>query len=120
MIVNKREPGFAYTVGAAEAFDKLFERERVQSLKELIDGDRQREGMIEAVIILSYWHEKKRACEEEGYIEEPLLREELLLLPMGEFSALFGEAMEAMNRDMRRTVETADGAKKNRESGASP
>lgn len=120
MIVNKREPGFSYTVGAAEDFEKLFEQEGVQGIKELIDGPRQREGMIQTVLILSAWNEKKRALETDGYIEEPLLREELLMLPMGEFAALFGEAMEAMNRDMRRTVQTADPAKKNEGDAASP
>ena len=120
MIVNRREPGFAYTVGAAEEFDRLFEREGVQSIKELIDGEHQREGMTEAVLILSRWHEKKRANEEDGYCERPLTREELLLLPMGDFALLFSEAMEAMTRDMRSTVKTADAAKKNGESGASP
>jgi hypothetical protein len=118
MIVNKREPGFAYTVGADEDFEKLFEREGVQDIKELIGGPRQREGMIQTVLILSAWHEKKRALETDGYIEEPLMREELLMLSMGEFTALFGEAMEAMNRDMRRTVQTADGTAKKNEGGA--
>lgn len=112
MKVNDREIGFAYTVGAAKELEALKTERGAADLRALVEGDGKLDAMADVVLLLSRWHEKKRALEEQGYAPQPLTREETELLPLAALYTLFGEAMDAMQRDQTRSVEIGDTQKK--------
>lgn len=110
MQINGRVIGFAYTVGAKKEVDALCAARGAENLKGLVSGtpEQQSEGMAGVILALSAWGEKLRAAEEPGYTPRPLTPEELELVTVADFNALFAEALEAMTRDSGRTVETAE------------
>ena len=119
MTVNKREIGFSYTVGAARALDALKAERGAADLRTLVTGDCKLEGMTDIILTLSLWDEKKRAAEEPDYKPKPLTREDVALLPVADLYALFGEAMAAMERDQRRSVQAEASEKKSTPDAAS-
>lgn len=119
MKLNGREIGFSYTVGAARDLDALKAERGAADLRALVSGDGKLGGMSDVILTLSRWAEKRRAAEEPGYKPQPLTIDELELLPLAELYALFGEAMAAMERDQRRSVETEDPEKKRAPDAAS-
>lgn len=104
----KREYGFLFSVGAEQELARLCPDGDLRRIKEILDRqDADSIGLnVEMLCILSRWHEKARALE-SGDAEDsrPLTEDELLLLPLAAFKELQAEALAAMLRDSRQTVE---------------
>ena len=106
MASEKREYGFLFCVGAEQELARLCPDNDLSRMGEALarkDADAI-ELSIELICILSRWHEKARAIE-TGEEERPLTRDELLLLPLPAFKRLQDEALAAMLRDARQSVE---------------
>ena len=107
MAGEKREHGFLFCVGAEQELARLCPDNDLTRMGEMLarkDADAI-DVSVEMICILSRWFEKARALE-TGAEERPLTRDELLLLPLPAFKRLQNEALAAMLRDARQSVET--------------
>lgn len=104
MLLFGKEYGFLYSVGADQELRELMER---KSRPEASGTNRSAalDLMIERLCILSRWYEKARKFEDASYTEAPLTPELIRLLPVLTFNALQLEAVDAMARDTKQTVE---------------
>ncbi len=104
MLLFGKEYGFLYSVGADQELRELADR---TSHAEAPGASRTAavDLLIERLCILSRWYERARKFEDPDYTEAPLTPELLRLLPILTFNALQLEAVDAMARDTKQTVE---------------
>ena len=103
----QREYGFLFSVGAEQELTRLCPGGELGCLKEAMgSGSQAIDFSVELICILSRWYEKAQALElGPGYEQRPLTRDEILLLPLPAFRDLQAEALAAMARDQKQTVE---------------
>ncbi len=107
MASETKKYGFLFCVGAEQELARLCPGNDLSRMGETLtrkDADAI-ELSVELICILSRWYEKARAFETGEEERRPLTRDELLLLPLPAFKRLQDEALAAMLRDAKQSVE---------------
>lgn len=115
MEIRGKTYDFLLSVGAEQEIARLCRDGELKNLKELLTAGNAEaiESNKEVLCILSRWAEKARAFFEPDYEPQPLSKELLDLLPIAQYRLLQAEAMQAMARDQRQTVEAEPEKKRN-------
>lgn len=115
MIINGREIGFAFTVGATLKVAQLCPDNDLGRIAEVLENDnyiKNVETMKRFITALSEEYEDLKAAEDAAYQPRPLTGRELNRLSPAEFGELRTAALQAMVRDRQTEVETEKPKKK--------
>ena len=99
MIINKREVGFFYSVGAHCAYSDYIIKNPEDPVSEAV--------LKKAVLMNAAWLEARREAGETD-LPEPLTVEELKKCPMSVFAVLASEIEEQEKKDSEVTVEAEE------------
>lgn len=113
--INGREYGLKLTVGAALAITEICPAEDLSKLNDALYYPMlhmANENTIRFIVALSEGYESAKAFNDPGYTPDPITRELLETVTLGELFQLRNEAIAVYNRDTQPSVET-ENEKKN-------
>lgn len=115
MIINGRECGFRFTIGASLELAELCPGKDLSKFGELLNGKSYSEFVdviMKMAIIFNKADEEAKVFYGEGKPVEPITKEEMLYLTNKEFMDMQKEIFDAYGIDTKRTVEV-EPSKKN-------